>query len=320
MSVEQSNYFRQLRQLIDNHFSLGEIRDLCFNLGIDYEHLPGKERREIILSLLLHLARRGQINRLLGLLQAKRSNVVWPEVPPEAGLAADLDRLSVDSQGTQSGSITIHGNVGPGAAIGHGASVEAKNIAGEDIHDSRGRPSLTWSRDIDFSPPSVGDTRAGAKRSWFIRLKVANNGQIAAENCYGLLLRVTDEQGHHLKRFDRLYLYWTRQDKPATYSHIDIRENGDFQYLDVAQVIEAENVMVLRVVIPDGHRLVMPSEHTLRPEVLLPGTYYVQIALYADNDSIGPTWFKVEWNDDYSIQPYPCSIAFDTLSEAKAEG
>jgi hypothetical protein len=223
-------------------------------------------------------------------------------------------------QMAQSGNITIHGNVGPGAAIGPGARVKAENIAGRDIHDSGGKPTFTWSRDIDLSLPLTDDIRAGAKRSWFIRLSIANSGQVAAKNCFGRLLRVTDEQGNHLKRFDSLNLYWARQDTPATHAPIDIRENGDSQYLDVAQLMEAENIMALRVVIPDGHRLVIPSGHTHRPEGLLPGTYYVQIAIYADNGSIGPMWFKIEWTDDYSIKPYPCSIAFDTFPDAKADG
>jgi hypothetical protein len=313
MSVAKSSYFRQLRQLIDGHFNLSETRNLCFDLGVDPEHLPGDERRSVITSLLLYLTRRKELNRLLDLVRAERPNVTWPDMPPEVKLTEEFETFS-ESKAVQSANITINGDVGPGAAIGHGASVEAKNIAGRDIRDSGGRTSLTCSTDIDLSSPSPADVRAGAKRSWFIRLKVTNVGQVMARNCFGRLRSVTDEQGRYLRQFDSLDLYWTRQDTPETFAPIDIRENGDFQYLDVAQVMEAENVLAPRVVIPDRHRLVMPAGQAHRPDGLFPGTYYMEIVLYADNASLSPTWFKVEWNDDYSIEPYPCSIEFGVPS------
>ena len=183
--------------------------------------------------------------------------------------------------------------------------------------DDRAEPStedrenlsqLSFSTDIDFSPPTPTEKRAGAKRSWFIRLGIENTGRTVAANCFGRLLRVLDKKDQHLKRFDSLDLYWTRQDRPDYYQPLDIRESGGFTYLDIAQVKEAENALILRVVIPDRHRLVSPSGHIGKLEHLPPGIYYMQIAVYADNASIEPTWFEVEWKDDYSIEPYPCNI------------
>jgi len=172
-------------------------------------------------------------------------------------------------------------------------------------------PQLSLSTDIDFSPPTPAEERAGARRSWFIRLRIENKGQVPATNCFGQLLEVLSEDSRHFKQFDSLPLYWSRQDRPDNYRQLDIREGGDFKYLDIAQVKEAESVLTLRVVIPNGHRLAKPVGHIGRPEDLRPGTYYVRIAIYADNASIAPTWFKVEWEDDYSIEPYPCSIEIE---------
>jgi hypothetical protein len=175
-------------------------------------------------------------------------------------------------------------------------------------HDQRDGPQLSLSTDIDLSPPTPADEQAGAKRSWFIRLKIRNGGQTSASNCFGRLMEVIDEKGEHLKQFDSLDLYWCRQDKPDNFRHLDIRENGDSQYLDIAQVKEAESVLTLRVVIPVGHRLVKPVGHIGSPEDLPPGTYHMQIAIYADNASMVPTWFKVEWQSDFSTDLFPCSI------------
>ena len=35
----------QLRQLLTKRFSDGELRTLCFDLGVEYEDLPGQARR-----------------------------------------------------------------------------------------------------------------------------------------------------------------------------------------------------------------------------------------------------------------------------------
>lgn len=79
MKAEPSSYLSRLHPLIDQHFSLPEIRKICFDLGIDYEHLPGEEKVSKIISLLQYLERRGKVERLLNQLRSDRPNVVWPE-------------------------------------------------------------------------------------------------------------------------------------------------------------------------------------------------------------------------------------------------
>lgn len=170
-----------------------------------------------------------------------------------------------------------------------------------------GEPRLEFSTNIDYSPPTPAEVKAGWQRSWFIRLRIENSGESPARNCFGRLLKASDKAGKQLTRFDSLDLYWTRQDRPENYTRIDVRENGDFAYLDIAQIKEAENILSLRVLIPDEHRLVVTHESIQNPENLSPGTYYLCIAVYADNASIDPTWFKINWEADYSIDP-PCSI------------
>jgi hypothetical protein len=53
---------------------------------------------------------------------------------------------------------------------------------------------------------------------------------------------------------------------------------------------------------------VKPPGHVGRPEDLPPGTYHMQIAIYADNASVVPTWFKIEWKNDFSGDSDPCRI------------
>jgi len=170
-----------------------------------------------------------------------------------------------------------------------------------------GKPQLELSENIDPSPPTPSEEAMGWKRSWFIRLRVENKGQAAARNCFGRLIIITDEQVKQLTGLDALDLYWTRQDNPESYKKLDIQGNGDFTNLDIAQVKEAEDVLTLRVVVPRGHRLAVPPGCTRRSEDLPPGTYHVCIAIYADNISLKPTWYKIKWEADYSVGQ-PCSI------------
>lgn len=167
-------------------------------------------------------------------------------------------------------------------------------------------PRLEINRNIQPSPPSVSDLAAGAKNSWFIRLKVTNAGIAPAVNAIGRLLYVLNESGEYLEKFAGLDLYWTRQDKPERFHPVTISGGGDFTYLDIAQVKEAENILTLRVVVPEGHRLVQ-TEGLPPGANLPPGLYYMQIGIFADNVHMQPMWFKIQWSDrDYSS--LPCHI------------
>ena len=54
----------RLRQLLTDHYDAGELRTLCFDLGVDYDNLPGEGRRQAR-ELVSYLDRRGQLADLL---------------------------------------------------------------------------------------------------------------------------------------------------------------------------------------------------------------------------------------------------------------
>lgn len=186
-----------------------------------------------------------------------------------------------------------------------------KRIVSGKVHE----PFLELSTDIDFSPPNTQDILAGAKRSWFVRLKVANSGTVLANDCVGRLLTVLDEYGIELKKFSALDLYWTRQDSPENYSPVDINGPNDHTFLDIGQVKESEDIFTIRAVIPRGQRLVEVPGLPQGPN-LQPGIYFMQIGIYAKNAVIPPTWFRVEWEANYSGQP--CNIEIIEAEYIKA--
>lgn len=70
----------QLRQLLANRFSDGELRDLCFDLGVDYEGLPGAGKADKARELVAYMERRGQLTDLVRVGRHSRPDVPWPEI------------------------------------------------------------------------------------------------------------------------------------------------------------------------------------------------------------------------------------------------
>jgi len=54
-----------LRQFVVDHFSFDELRDLAFDLGIDYESLPHGTVQQFARELIAHLKRRNQLHSLV---------------------------------------------------------------------------------------------------------------------------------------------------------------------------------------------------------------------------------------------------------------
>ncbi len=69
----------QLRQLLVDHFNEGELRTLCFDLGVDYENLPPGGKADKARELVAHLERRNQIPELLEMGRRLRPDVDWSQ-------------------------------------------------------------------------------------------------------------------------------------------------------------------------------------------------------------------------------------------------
>ena len=79
-----------LRDLLAHHFSLEELRALCFDLGIEAEDLPGEDRPGRAQSLIEYCLRRGRLPDLHRRCTELRPQVAWPELP---SLAGELDKV-----------------------------------------------------------------------------------------------------------------------------------------------------------------------------------------------------------------------------------
>jgi hypothetical protein len=75
---DERSRLTQLRTLLVERFNLEELRTLCFDLGVEYENLPGEGKSAKARELVAHLARRGRTQELVRLIVELR-----PDVRPE---------------------------------------------------------------------------------------------------------------------------------------------------------------------------------------------------------------------------------------------
>jgi hypothetical protein len=75
--MESPRYRRQLRRKLDEHFDKEELRLLCFDLGVDFDNLPGDSKATKAMELVALMERAEQIAELVAACEQLRQEVVW---------------------------------------------------------------------------------------------------------------------------------------------------------------------------------------------------------------------------------------------------
>jgi hypothetical protein len=86
-----------LRQFLRDHFDEQELRTLCFDLGVDYDDLPGEGRSDRARELVAYFERRGQSHYLAGACVMLRPEVWGRQSRQKFGRTGLTDRLSPDA-------------------------------------------------------------------------------------------------------------------------------------------------------------------------------------------------------------------------------
>jgi len=90
----------RLRQILTTYFDAGELRTLCFDLGVDYDNLPGGGKADKARELISYLERRGRLPELVRIGRQLRPDVSW-EGTPQATREAPLSPQSVSPERLQ---------------------------------------------------------------------------------------------------------------------------------------------------------------------------------------------------------------------------
>jgi len=83
----------RLRDLIDAHFSLSEIENLCFEIGVDFEGLSGAGKLNKARELVAYCARQGRLVSLIEACQRARPFVAWAQSGAGALTAEQLAQI-----------------------------------------------------------------------------------------------------------------------------------------------------------------------------------------------------------------------------------
>ncbi len=100
-----------LRDLLVTYFSDSELRDLCFDLGIDYESLPGEGKAARARELVAYCQRHGRLPDLESTCRRLRPNAFKDSQAASTGPTPAAPGAKGQSAGTvvnQSGGVTIH--------------------------------------------------------------------------------------------------------------------------------------------------------------------------------------------------------------------
>jgi tetratricopeptide (TPR) repeat protein len=75
----------ELREILKGYFDDDELHDLCFDLGVDYEVLPGQAKGAKARELVAHCYRHGLIPKLIRTGSQYRPHAPWPSVSGSSG-------------------------------------------------------------------------------------------------------------------------------------------------------------------------------------------------------------------------------------------
>lgn len=68
-----------LRETIRDYFSLSDLKNLCFDLNIDFEELPPGNKSDSVRGLLEHCEQHGRLDELIAALRHERPDLIWPD-------------------------------------------------------------------------------------------------------------------------------------------------------------------------------------------------------------------------------------------------
>jgi hypothetical protein len=140
MTTDSSRYLSDLHKQIDRLFNLEEVRTLCFDLGVDFDNVAGEGKSARIRELILQLARREELQRLIDLVRQERPRAAWANVPADFNLPGGLETPEKLPPATANyyGPVTFNqqGQTIQGPQINAGGNVEIDHLGDRNIGDT----------------------------------------------------------------------------------------------------------------------------------------------------------------------------------------
>ena len=88
----------RLRELLVDHFSDSELRDLCLDLGVRYQDLPGDTKRDRVRELIALHEHGDRLTELLAVCRLSRPSLDWPHPPQRESSSAQVLYMASQSK------------------------------------------------------------------------------------------------------------------------------------------------------------------------------------------------------------------------------
>lgn len=152
MALNSTEILSQLNTLLNQYFSLEEIRSLCFEMGVDYDSIPGEGKAAKVRELILGFSRQGHLPELRSLVVKERPHVVWPEIPADFELPSSGPWSAAPQSTSQTiiqGDI-VHGDKTGGDKVA-GDKISVGNISGSTGVAIGSRAQVTINRGDSYN-------------------------------------------------------------------------------------------------------------------------------------------------------------------------
>ena len=91
MNNSPKDYLINLRRILTERFDDGELRTLCFDLGIEYDNLSGPGKADKARELVVYSERHGLISKLVSVAQEQRRDISWIGVAETVPIASQCE-------------------------------------------------------------------------------------------------------------------------------------------------------------------------------------------------------------------------------------
>ncbi|HEY3341911.1 MAG TPA: hypothetical protein VGK81_07825 [Anaerolineae bacterium] len=278
----------QLRENVLAYFEVDDLESLCFDLGVDYNGLPGDGKAAKVVAMLEYFGRTGRVTQLIDRCAQLRPNVAW-DVLREAALAnPDLFRpISPDEPSTPTGKSLL--NLPPDRALRLGIMVGVVLVLVLLCGFSGGILASNFVS-VTLKPvpvsPSAGAVAAGEIAA-LPRLEPGESVQLAYDDVKATSLA------------DNLLV---RPDSPVSEVHVQFLQSGDIGMNVRVKALGNRRVVFGMEVRAENGRLILAPKSVAVNVLEIPGSTFGWIAV--PTDLINPFIAWLQGQLDQAAQVY----------------
>ncbi len=125
---KNQDYMIELRELLASRFNTGEMKTLCFDMGVDYENLPGEGKADKARELVSYCDRHKCLDKLVQAGQRLRPDIQW-----QAPAVTEKHGPSLPASIAGNGNVIGNGNVVQIIKAEGGSNISGVTQIGGDV-------------------------------------------------------------------------------------------------------------------------------------------------------------------------------------------